>query len=145
MAAATWTRTRVKPKALAILVTVELSYPLRAPDMLEQGQALLGAHRLSFRNPVFLRGQCSIGGTDTRFTGSNAGPGPTGHQSVWHTLAQWSAGLISRLTPGCRAPAQYHHDPPVSFGTCKWYTCPTPAEIKLDQVPTGQSSARRAG
>lgn len=32
----------------------------------------------------------------------------------------------SSLTPGCREPAQFHHDPPGSFGTCMWYRCPTP-------------------
>lgn len=137
MAAATWTRTRVKPKVLAILVTVELSCPLRVPPLASshltcqgRGQALLGVHRLSLRIPVFA--QVLVFHRWNRCTFHRV--------SVWHTLAQWT-----RLTLGCRVPAQYHHGPPVSFGTCRWYTCPTPAEIRLDQVPTGQSGAKRAG
>lgn len=35
-------------------------------------------------------------------------------------------GVPSPLTPGCREPAQFHHDPPGSFGTCTWYRYPTP-------------------
>lgn len=52
----------------------------------------------------------------------------------------------SPLTPGCREPVQFHHDPPGSFGTCMWYRYPTPnRKHKAAAGAPGRMSAPGAG
>ena len=65
---------------------------------------------------------CLPGGADTTLRGhvwpqTQAPREPCGGQTH-----------VPALTPGCRVPARCRRGPPASSGTCRWYTCPTPAE-----------------
>jgi hypothetical protein len=64
--------------------------------------------------------------------------------SSWSAGCLWSVGTpVPGLTPGYREPEQSHRGPPVSSGTCKWYTCPTPAEIRARTGSSRVSSLPR--